>query len=88
VNCVVNIIGDCLPCFYIFRGDRIRDDYIKLCKTSTCMAMQTKAWMTSFLFKKFLSFFKKSVIGEISQSNQHFLILNKHGSHVMLEAIA
>jgi len=73
-------------CFYIFRGEWIKDDYIRLC---TCMVMQTKAWMTSFLFKMFLSFLKKSlVLGEIFQSNWHFLILNGHGSHVTLEAMA
>jgi len=44
--------------------------------------MQTKAWMTSFLFKEFLSFFKKLILGEI------FSIIEEHGSHVMLEAIA
>ncbi len=38
----------------------MHDDYIKLCKQGTCMAMQTKAWMTNFLFKKLLSFFKRS----------------------------
>jgi hypothetical protein len=88
VNCVVNVIGDCLPGFYMFRSERIRDDYIRLCKAGTCMAMQTKAWMTSFLFKDFLSFFKKSIFGEIFQSSQHLLIMDEHGSHVMLKAIA
>jgi hypothetical protein len=52
------------------------------------MTMQAKAWMTSFLFKDFLSFFKKLILGEISQSNRHLLILDGHESHVMLEAIA
>jgi hypothetical protein len=88
VNCVVNVTKNCLPSFYIFRSERIRDDYMRLCKASTCMAMQTKAWITFFLFKEFLSFFKKSVLNEISQSNWHLLILDKHGSHVMLEVIA
>jgi len=37
--------------------------------------------------QKKLSFFKESVLGEISQSNRHFLIINGHGSHVMLEVI-
>ncbi len=87
VNCVANVTKDCLPCFYIFRSEQIGDDYIKLCKVGTCMAMQTKAWMTSFFFNFFLSFFKELVLGEISQSNQHFLIINGHGSHVMLEII-
>jgi hypothetical protein len=41
-----------------------------------------------FLFQRILSFFKKLVHGESSQSNQHLLILDGHGSHVMLKAIA
>jgi len=43
--------------------------------------------MTSFLFKEFLSFFKRSIPSGIFQSNQHLLILNGHGSHVTLKAI-
>jgi len=50
--------------------------------------LQRKAWMiTSFLFKGFLSFFKRSILGGIFQSNQHLLILDGHGSHVIVEAI-
>jgi hypothetical protein len=33
------------------------------------MAMQTNAWMTNFLFEKFLSFFNRFVLNGISQSN-------------------
>jgi hypothetical protein len=51
------------------------------------MVVQTKAWMTSFLFKEFLSFFKRLVPREISPSNCHLLILDGHGSHVNLKAI-
>jgi hypothetical protein len=51
------------------------------------MAMQTKAWMTSFIFKFFWSLFKESSLGEIFQSNRHFLIIDGHGSHVMPEVI-
>jgi hypothetical protein len=50
MNSVVNAIGDCLPGFYIFKCERIKDDHIILCKVGTCTTMQTKAWMTSFLF--------------------------------------
>jgi len=66
MNCVVNATGDFLLGFYICRGQWIMDDNIILCKASTCMTVQTKAWMTSFLFKEFLSFFKKLVISDIS----------------------
>jgi hypothetical protein len=87
-NFVINVVGDCLPGFYIFKGEWIRDDYSRLCKVGTCMAMQTKASMTSFHFKELLSFFKKSVLSEISHSNRHFLTLNEHRSHVIWQAIA
>jgi hypothetical protein len=43
--------------------------------------------MTSFLFKEFLSFFKKSIPSGSSLSNHHLLILNGHDSHVSLKAI-
>jgi hypothetical protein len=51
------------------------------------MALQTKAWMTSFLFKEFLSIFKKSIPGGIFPISHHLLIIDGHGSHVNLEAI-
>jgi hypothetical protein len=73
--------------FYIFQGEIIRDDYIKHSKFGTCMAIQTKAWITNFLFKEFLSFFKRSILGGSFLSNHHLLIINGHGSHVNLEAI-
>jgi hypothetical protein len=51
------------------------------------MAMQSKAWMTTFLFKKFLFFLKRSIPNEISITNRHLFILDGHGSHFTLEAI-
>ncbi len=43
--------------------------------------------MTSFLFKEFLLFFKRSVIDGIFPINCHLLILDGHGSHVNLKTI-
>jgi hypothetical protein len=51
------------------------------------MAMQKKPWMITFLFKKFLSFFNKSILGGVPLNNRHLLILNGHGNHVTLETI-
>jgi len=62
VNCVVNAKGATFLRFYTFRRD-----YIQLCKLRTCKAMQSKAWMTTFLFKKILSFLKRSIPSGISQ---------------------
>jgi hypothetical protein len=43
--------------------------------------------MTSFLFKEFLAFFKRSIPGGIPSNRLHLLTLDGHGSHVNLEAI-
>ncbi len=56
-------------------------------KLRTCMVMQVKRWMTSFLFKEFFSFFKKTIPRDIFQSNWCLLVLDGHDSLVMLEAI-
>jgi hypothetical protein len=47
----------------------------------------SKAWKTSFLFKEFLSFLKRSVLGGLFPNNHHLLALDGHGSHVSLKAI-
>jgi hypothetical protein len=49
--------------------------------------MQLKAWMTTLLFKKELSFIQRSIPSGISLTNRHLLILNRHGSHVTLVTI-
>jgi hypothetical protein len=87
VNCVVNVVGTSLLGFYIFKRKRICDDYIQLCELGTYMAMQSKAWVITFLFKEFLSFFKRSIPSGISITNRNLFILDGHGSHVTLEAI-
>jgi hypothetical protein len=87
VNYEVNVTRTTLPRFYIFRGERICDDYIQLYKLGTCMAIQSKAWMTTFLFKEFLFFFKRFIPSGISITNKHLLILDGHGSHVTIETI-
>jgi hypothetical protein len=73
--------------FCIFRGERIRDDFIKNKIFGTCVVVQTKAWMKTFLFKEFLSFFKRIVPSGIFPNNRHLLILDGLGSHVSLQAI-
>jgi hypothetical protein len=42
VNCAINAIGGVLFSFYIFRGERLRDDYVRFCKPDICMAMQKR----------------------------------------------
>jgi IS4 transposase len=83
----LNATRGVIPRFYNFKGERLRDDYIKLCQPRTYMAIQKRAWMSSFLFKKFLTFFNKLVPSGMSITNQHLLILDGNASHVTLEAI-
>jgi hypothetical protein len=51
------------------------------------MVMQSKAWMTTFFFKEFVSFFKRFIPSGISLTNKHLFILDGHGSDVTLEVI-
>jgi hypothetical protein len=51
------------------------------------MVVQPKHGKQVSLFKEFLSFFKKSILGGIFLNNRHLLTLDGHGSHVTLEAI-
>jgi hypothetical protein len=53
INYAINVVKNVLHGFYIFRGERLRDDYVKLYKLGTCMAMQKISWMIAFLFKEF-----------------------------------
>jgi hypothetical protein len=43
--------------------------------------------MVTFLFKKLMSFFNKSIPSGMSLGNRHLLILDGHGNHVTLETI-
>jgi len=87
VNCVVNATEGSMLKFYLFRGERMKEDYIRHYKSKTCMTMQSKGWMMSFFFKEFLSFLKRSIPKDIFQSKLHLVVLDGHGSHVTLEAI-
>ncbi len=87
INVVINTIRGFLLGFYIFRGERIRDNYIRDCKLGIYMVVQKTTWMICFMFKELFSFFMKLVLGGISQFNCHLLILNMHGSYVSLKAI-
>jgi hypothetical protein len=87
INYVVNAVRTTLPWFYIFKGERIQNEYIQFYKPRIYMAMQSKAWMTTFLFKKIIFLFYKSIPGGIFLTNKHMLIFDGHGSHVTLEAI-
>ncbi len=68
IHYVVNVTRSTLPWFYIFKREKMKDNYIKYCKARSCMVMQRNAWMTSFLFKDFLSFIKKKY------SRWHFIM--------------
>jgi hypothetical protein len=49
INCVLNATRFILLRFYIFRGKRLRDDYIKLYKLGICMAIFKKTMDDFFL---------------------------------------
>jgi hypothetical protein len=59
------------------------------CEASATVAMQTKAWMTGFLFSSWIAHFVKALqsCGGISPTNRHLLILDGHNSHVTLDVV-
>ena len=46
----INTTGHSIPGFYIFKGKRIRENYIRFCEDGASMAMQPEAWMMQYLF--------------------------------------
>jgi hypothetical protein len=70
INCVVHATSWFLfGILQIYKDEILKDDYSKFCKPSTCMVMLKKAWMTSFLFKELLFFFKRFVPNEVFLTN-------------------
>jgi len=86
----INAAGIAIPSFYIFRGKHFGKNYVLNCERGATMAMQEKAWMTSYLFSTWLSHFIKNVnklAGGISPQRRHLLILDGHSSHVTVEVV-
>ena len=83
----INAASQSIPSFYIFRGRRFRQNYIIDCEQGATMAMQLRAWMTSYLFSAWISHFVASIRCHslISPQQRHLLILDGHNSHVTLE---
>ncbi len=72
VNYVVNAVGAPLLTFYIFKGLRMWEDYIKLCRPRTCMVMHKKVWMAIYLFKQWLTFLYISILGRFFKKHTSF----------------
>ena len=85
----VNAAGHNIPGFYIFKGKRIRRNYIIHCEDGVAMAMQSEAWMTQFLFSNWITHFVNclSTKGRISCERRHLLIVDGHNSHVTLDVV-
>ena len=85
----VNAAGEAIPSFYVFKGKRFKRNYIAKCESGAIMAMQPCAWMTGFLFAKWISHFVKSVaqFGGVSPERRHLLILDGHASHVSIDTL-
>lgn len=85
----INASGVSIPSFYVFKGTRFRQNYIERCEPGATMAMQPRAWMTTYLFSAWLSHFIESVhsMGGISVERRHLMILDGHNSHCTLDVV-
>jgi hypothetical protein len=53
----MNVACDMLLRFYIFKGERLQDDYIQFCKPRTYTTMQKKTLDDLISFQKVFVFF-------------------------------
>ena len=85
----VNAAGGKVPNFYIFKGKRMRQNFVTLADAGNTMAMQPHTWMTSYLFDAWISHFITALgsKGGISHSNRYLLIFDGHSSHVTLQVV-
>lgn len=51
------------------------------------MAAHPHAWMTKELFMNWIFHFVASILGGVSPENRHLLILDGHGSHMVVHTI-
>ena len=87
IHVYINAIGLAIPSFYIFRSKRFGQNYIQQCEPGSMMAMQLRAWMTTYLFSTWILHFIASIhqIGDILLVHCHLFILEGHNNHVTLE---
>ena len=53
----INVQGETMPNFYIFKGIRPKRNYLALCKDGASFGMQKKGWVDSYLFSKWMDHF-------------------------------
>jgi hypothetical protein len=89
VLCCINAEGEAIPNFYIFKGKRMRRNFLELANPGDTMAMQPHAWMIAFLSDAWISHFIQALgtHGGISAKNRHLLVVDGHNSHVILQVI-
>jgi hypothetical protein len=61
----INAGGGHIPNFYIFKGKQMRRNFLQLADPGDTMAMQAKAWMTSYLFDSWIFHFFLALGGEV-----------------------
>ena len=78
-----------MPNFYIFKGIRPRRNYLALCEDGASFGMQKKGWVDSYLFSKwmdhFLSKLRERERADVTISDRHLLVLDRHKAHLTLE---
>jgi hypothetical protein len=85
----INAARQHIPNFYIFKGKRMRQNFLQLARSEDVMAMQAKAWMKNYLFDAWVTHFLEALKnrGGISAENRHLLVLDGHGNHVTLRVV-
>ena len=78
-----------MPNYYVFKGKRLRHEYIAICEDGTCIGMQESGYIDATKFSKWMSCFfnyheKKN---SLSRIRRFMLISDGHKSHVTLDVL-
>ena len=71
----------------MFNGKNQLKNYIQNWEPGACIIVHPHAWMTKENFLNWLFHFGASVPGGASPNNKNLLILDGHGSHIVVQTI-
>jgi len=73
----INVVGQSIPSFYLFKGKKKLQNYISRYEPSACMEAQPHVWMKKDLFLSWLHHFVCLVPRGVLPINRHLFLFVK-----------
>ena len=85
----INSTSETMPNYYVFKGKRPRQDYMRLCEDGACIGMQESWYMDTLNFSKWMSLFLNyhERMKFFSPTKRFLLVLDGHKSHISLQVL-